>query len=409
MLTQAYFLYTKQWIGKVNGPPLFSMFSCLHSISCSSICKSALEYCLTFCSLSLIPAIIYSFAMPTHIPKPAVTMSGSPQHYLVDNMNNIESVPVPLVIVSSHTPSRVDYVHLDDDDFEEFETPEESDFLIWENELEEGEVLEGVPIPSLDRNVRCESVAADILRRFPWIQGSDALANLSWTCAQQNATNRSVSRHIPNPPAIEFLNSLSGPNFHEISSDDRCCAICLAPYANVERPEKPLRLPCNHVFGEACLWNWMSQIGSATNTDCPLCRIKHVEQRHSLKTTEGLAQLLDLADYLLNDTSRVQIDEEGRANWQELRDSIGSRLAELRARQQNEMSLRRLFYREIRESGTVSALSPYLTTEDREELHRRITTAIFEWDAWRRPDAEWDNLDVEITDAMDEERAVRRH
>ncbi|KAM0799830.1 hypothetical protein BDR22DRAFT_822201 [Usnea florida] len=45
------------------------------------------------------------------------------------------------------------------------------------------------------------------------------------------------------------------------------CPICQEAFENAERPEIPLRLPCQHVFGISCLASWMS----IKNT-CPLCR-----------------------------------------------------------------------------------------------------------------------------------------
>ena len=45
------------------------------------------------------------------------------------------------------------------------------------------------------------------------------------------------------------------------------CPICQEAFENEERPEIPVRLPCQHVFGISCLASWMS----IKNT-CPLCR-----------------------------------------------------------------------------------------------------------------------------------------
>lgn len=51
----------------------------------------------------------------------------------------------------------------------------------------------------------------------------------------------------------------------------RCC-ICLDPYytsTGDEYAEVPLQLPCGHVFGDACIAEWMQ-----TKRTCPLCRFE---------------------------------------------------------------------------------------------------------------------------------------
>ena len=212
----------------------------------------------------------------------------------------------------------MDISYVSEDEFEEGEIQE--DDYKEDDELEEGEIFEYDSLPPINLVMNIDAIAADIQRKFPWIQGSGALVNLSWTRAQQHHTKNTAGRHFLEPLAIRFLNSLASPSLNELNTEDRNCAICLAPYFDGEHAEKPLRLPCNHLFGEVCLWHWMSQIGIAANTDCPLCRAKHVERRRSFNTLQGLEELLQQAEYLLSGTSRVQISGEGRMQWQELKD-----------------------------------------------------------------------------------------
>ncbi|KAL8791778.1 MAG: hypothetical protein Q9195_005654 [Heterodermia aff. obscurata] len=53
--------------------------------------------------------------------------------------------------------------------------------------------------------------------------------------------------------------------------EDKDCHICMLQYyarTTDEGPvEVPVRLPCSHILGSACLWQWLM-----TSTTCPICR-----------------------------------------------------------------------------------------------------------------------------------------
>lgn len=54
--------------------------------------------------------------------------------------------------------------------------------------------------------------------------------------------------------------------------EDPVCPCCLVAYGEPgpegEKPERPLKTLCNHIFGENCLDTWLP------NNSCPLCRRK---------------------------------------------------------------------------------------------------------------------------------------
>ena len=73
-----------------------------------------------------------------------------------------------------------------------------------------------------------------------------------------------------------YLQSLSTPSAEEITADDTC-HICLEKYGQsttTSAAEKPLRLPCGHVFGNECLAKYLvaDNDDGFKNSACPLCR-----------------------------------------------------------------------------------------------------------------------------------------
>jgi len=86
-----------------------------------------------------------------------------------------------------------------------------------------------------------------------------------------------VTSHIP-LPRNEFLNGLctrrlTASKLKQLvdESDSSCsaqCSICLVRFD--EGDDRPIRLHDNHVFGEACIREWLSQ---DDNNTCPLCRV----------------------------------------------------------------------------------------------------------------------------------------
>lgn len=36
--------------------------------------------------------------------------------------------------------------------------------------------------------------------------------------------------------------------------------------------ETPVKLPCGHIFGTECIYQWMTQCGGQDQLTCPLCR-----------------------------------------------------------------------------------------------------------------------------------------
>ena len=353
--------------------------------------------------------------MPSRTPQsfiqPFITMSGSPHHDFMDDDDASSDVPLNTTISLSPTTSDINLSRTSD-------TPRGAevrvDGNVGENGLEDGEIVEHNPPLTLDQNQGEDAIAAAFLRRFPWIREVDAFdPNLTWKPAEWYIANRdpnalALDDSTPEPAAIAFLQSLISIDLDELSLEDRNCSICTDPYLSGELPEIPLQLPCGHTFGKECLFQWMSQIGSATHTNCPVCRSVHVRKRSPINTLEGLAQLLQQADWMLNRMGPLRLDAEGRKRWQSVKEYVNEHLAEQEARRQNEMRLRWHMHHEMHESRTLRRLNRFLTPEEREDLHERITAAIVGWNAWRRPNADWDEVDDVIVEIMEEEQRASR-
>lgn len=61
-------------------------------------------------------------------------------------------------------------------------------------------------------------------------------------------------------------------NINDLDKDDRQCNICTAPYRSGEDQERPIRLPCGHVFGRDCILEWLSPFEKEYHNSCPTCR-----------------------------------------------------------------------------------------------------------------------------------------
>ena len=71
----------------------------------------------------------------------------------------------------------------------------------------------------------------------------------------------------------------------QLAADDRCCTICMEVMGEPEpvegKVELPVRLPCGHVFGKACIKTWFYD-----HCTCPACRRK-VESELSFPRSHG--------------------------------------------------------------------------------------------------------------------------
>jgi hypothetical protein len=125
----------------------------------------------------------------------------------------------------------------------------------------------------------------------------------------------------PPATAAEFLASRVVNLVPQNSSvDDSTCPICYEEYGeddqNRQKPalgrvvqERPVRVPCGHIFGRRCLETHVNiNGGQSPNNRCPFCR----------KRFFGLADAAELQGFVdraeaLEETSRQVLDEVTRA------------------------------------------------------------------------------------------------
>lgn len=78
--------------------------------------------------------------------------------------------------------------------------------------------------------------------------------------------------------ADEFLNQLSAVPYADLTETN--CPICSEDYNTTDTDgsivEQPVRLPCNHIVGRACITIWLFPSEQAKNT-CPFCRREFFE------------------------------------------------------------------------------------------------------------------------------------
>ena len=74
------------------------------------------------------------------------------------------------------------------------------------------------------------------------------------------------------PTARMFLQNLPIVVVDELPEDERRCHICHDPYLQGDEAEEPVRLPCGHHFGQACINRWLSPDDVEPKSTCPICR-----------------------------------------------------------------------------------------------------------------------------------------
>ena len=111
---------------------------------------------------------------------------------------------------------------------------------------------------------------------FPPSQPSIAAQALTSTMEQlgtrytmpPTAIPESIARETSKENAkLAFLHSLPLLPASDHPEAITTCPICQEAFENTARPEVPVRLPCQHVFGALCISSWIS-----IKETCPLCR-----------------------------------------------------------------------------------------------------------------------------------------
>ena len=88
---------------------------------------------------------------------------------------------------------------------------------------------------------------------------------------------------IPLVPTEKIIDLLFRSIRHAHSTELRSireCHVCHEPFLSGSRPERPVTLPCDHIFGEGCILKWVSPLpDNRGKNSCPLCREPIFEAR----------------------------------------------------------------------------------------------------------------------------------
>ena len=147
------------------------------------------------------------------------------------------------------------------------------------------------------------------------------------------------------PPALAFVNSLISLELDDLPVDEQDCPICKEQYRVGEFGEMPLELPgCGHVVGRDCLLTWLSTFPSFDDgmlqSSCPHCRRETlIEKKMSIDTSEGLAQLLRDANYILMGSGPLVLDRKARHHWEVIKRYANDYLQERRLYDQDDALL----------------------------------------------------------------------
>jgi hypothetical protein len=55
--------------------------------------------------------------------------------------------------------------------------------------------------------------------------------------------------------------------YDELKDDEKDCVVCRSTF-KLSGPERPVRTPCGHIFGELCIETWLQE----ARATCPTCR-----------------------------------------------------------------------------------------------------------------------------------------
>lgn len=108
---------------------------------------------------------------------------------------------------------------------------------------------------------------------------------------------------IPKPPCFAFLQSLATIDPTDLPADERDCDVCFQAYRPWSDQEHQFedcvatRLPCNHVVGSRCIFQWLWPLIEVQQNSCPYCRKTLFPKMASIRKVEGLQERVDLSDW----------------------------------------------------------------------------------------------------------------
>ncbi len=122
--------------------------------------------------------------------------------------------------------------------------------------------------------------------------------------------------------AFEFLRHLPLIAASTLLEERRACDICYEPYMSGKNPERPCRLPCQHVLGRTCIGKWILPGKEGPNTTCPMCRSELFTEDDFIEPVLFPSRDGDVADWVRETT----LSYEGDPNAEERMEILAQEL-----------------------------------------------------------------------------------
>ena len=103
----------------------------------------------------------------------------------------------------------------------------------------------------------------------------------------------------PVPEIVQRLSALPAVKVCKLKAEDSTCSICLERFKDTfetrfsiplgETYEKPIQLPCGHIFGDICFQKWQYPFGKQFS--CPVCRAENFSRHAATPTVQDMHPL----------------------------------------------------------------------------------------------------------------------
>lgn len=125
----------------------------------------------------------------------------------------------------------------------------------------------------------------------------------------------------PVPAALAFQEQLPTLAPSQIPAEKLDCPVCMRPYADFSVAGKEIdtslesaaQLPCKHLIGSSCLYEWLSPFTYQHKNTCPLCRAVLFPPQITYEgDTSDFENKLDIEDWRTQMSGKKLTSEEHR-------------------------------------------------------------------------------------------------
>ena len=128
-------------------------------------------------------------------------------------------------------------------------------------------------------------------------------------------TTAGMSNDLINHQLERLLNNTKQPLLSDLEGNIKCY-ICHEPFLSGKKPEMPIKLPCDHIFGSSCILRWLSPLSRKSRNNCPLCRKAVINDMHHGNANEMVE--LDAFSVIPNEVQRPHLRPDQLARTREM-------------------------------------------------------------------------------------------